>query len=563
METSETYGLTEASLRDKEQQEKVLKEFELQRKIRQTVVPTDDVKVRILLRHLGEPITLFGEREMERRERLKKLFATRESELDFSALTNVIEPPGSTLADSDALPPRPTEIFYTEGIPGLRAARLAIAEYSLPRAQRRLDLARHLYADVEASKSFLRRMDTAAQSMREMSEFCSEIAGARPLAACQFSPDASMLAVGDWDGCLSVFEPLTCRKLWQTRVSSNRLTGLSWHPLFSAIDGSSRRSDVRHGLSHHHNNSNDISHDNGNNGDDGLGSRRSEGGVPAQATPPQTPRPVALATGDLDGRVKLWDAAGHCLKSLEGHTARCTGVSFHPMGAHVASGSYDLTWRLWDVDTGVCVLEQEGHSRPVYSVAFHPDGSLACSAGLDAYGRIWDLRTGRSLCLLEGHLQGLLCADFAADGWRVVTAGLDRTARVWDLRKRKCLYTIPGHVAAISTAKFEKETGSFLMTSSYDGLVKIWSGRDYRLIKTLASHENKVFCADFAPAAAVLADGVVGRRGAEEVGIEEVGIEGVGIEGVGIKGEKEGDDVIMGKGLSATQRPSSSSSSSS
>lgn len=32
--------------------------------MRQTVVPTDDGKVRQLLRQLGEPITLFGEREV-------------------------------------------------------------------------------------------------------------------------------------------------------------------------------------------------------------------------------------------------------------------------------------------------------------------------------------------------------------------------------------------------------------------------------------------------------------------------------------------------------------------
>jgi len=52
-----------------------------------------------------------------------------------------------------------------------------------------------------------------------------------------------------------------------------------------------------------------------------------------------------------------------------------------------ATASYDMTWRLWDSETGSCLMEQEGHSRQVYSVAFHPDGSLAGSVGLDAYGK--------------------------------------------------------------------------------------------------------------------------------------------------------------------------------
>ncbi len=54
----------QSSQRGKEEQEKILAEFELRRKVRATVVPTDDGKVREMLRQLEEPITLFGEREV-------------------------------------------------------------------------------------------------------------------------------------------------------------------------------------------------------------------------------------------------------------------------------------------------------------------------------------------------------------------------------------------------------------------------------------------------------------------------------------------------------------------
>lgn len=73
-----------------------------------------------------------------------------------------------------------------------------------------------------------------------------------------------------------------------------------------------------------------------------------------------------------------------------------------------ATASYDMTWRLWDIETGSCLMEQEGHSRQVYSVAFHPDGSLAGSVGLDAYGEqklAWThcQQDGISLCFLGGR----------------------------------------------------------------------------------------------------------------------------------------------------------------
>lgn len=53
----------------------LLEEFERRRKARQINVSTDDVEVKKNLRHLNEPICLFGEGPAERRRRLKDLLA--------------------------------------------------------------------------------------------------------------------------------------------------------------------------------------------------------------------------------------------------------------------------------------------------------------------------------------------------------------------------------------------------------------------------------------------------------------------------------------------------------
>lgn len=154
-----------------------------------------------------------------------------------------------------------------------------------------------------------------------------------------------------------------------------------------------------------------------------------------------------------------------------------------------ATASYDMTWRMWDVESGACLLEQEGHSRAVYAIGFHPDGSLAASAGLDAIGegvamfqhrwrirasaplshihvsprpslsaappclapaallagltrrsappsplrpagRVWDCRTGRSILTLEGHVKQILALDFSPNGYQVVTGSDDHTCKV-------------------------------------------------------------------------------------------------------------------------------------
>ena len=54
----------QASNAERLEQEKLLQEYELKRKAKSVVVPTDDAKVRSMLRSLNEPVTLFGEREV-------------------------------------------------------------------------------------------------------------------------------------------------------------------------------------------------------------------------------------------------------------------------------------------------------------------------------------------------------------------------------------------------------------------------------------------------------------------------------------------------------------------
>ena len=58
-----------------ERQAKLMQQLEAQRRARTIVVPTLDADVRTKLRSIGKPITLFGERPENRRDRLKRILA--------------------------------------------------------------------------------------------------------------------------------------------------------------------------------------------------------------------------------------------------------------------------------------------------------------------------------------------------------------------------------------------------------------------------------------------------------------------------------------------------------
>ncbi|KAF6260005.1 WD40-repeat-containing domain protein [Scenedesmus sp. NREL 46B-D3] len=475
-----TFELTEASRRQQEEQEKLLRDFELRRRIRSTVVPTDDGKVRSMLRALGEPVTLFGEREMERRERLRKHLAEREAAGEGA-------PDGAPLIGQVVVEEAEMQrqLFYTEGDEALLAARKAIAAWSLPRAAERLAAQKRQQADLQGLQALDAARKASESAARRLAQVSSEIGDDRPIQGVQFSPDGSVVATCGWGGSVALWTAdASCKRVWAFRAAAERLTGLAWHPHARptlhlqqqkpAGDAAAAAAAAAEGM----------------NGQEGPGA------AAAAAGGSET---VALATGCADGTAALWTEDGKLLRKLQGHTDRLARVAFHPMGHHLATASFDTTWRLWDAETGACLMEQEGHSRQVYAVAFHPDGSLAGSAGLDAYGRIWDCRTGRCVFTLAGHVKQIIALDFAPDGYHVATGGDDHTVKIWDLRKRRSSYTIPAHTSLVSTVRWQPGSGHVLLTAGYDCQAKLWSSRDWKLLKVLAGHEGKIMAADMCP----------------------------------------------------------------
>lgn len=428
---TEDYEISEESRLARERHEKAVQDLLMKRRAFAMAVPTNDVSVRARLRRLGEPVTLFGEREMERRDRLREIMLKLDNEGQLERLLKAHEEEQQVTAipaEDDGPQVYP---FYTEGSQELLDARKKIAKYSLVRAASRLERARRRRIDPDEDEE-AEAMEVVGQARDLMLE-CSEIGDDRPLTGCSFSHDGTLLATCAWSGITKIWSMPQVSKKTTLKGHTERATDV----VFSPVD-------------------------------------------------------KILATASADRTAKLWKSDGSLLKSFDGHLDRLGRIAFHPSGKYLGTSSFDKTWRLWDIDTGIELLLQEGHSRSVYAVCFHPDGSLAASCGLDSLVRVWDLRTGRSILALEGHVKPVLGICFSPNGFRLASGGEDNTCRIWDLRKRKCEYTIPAHSNLISQVKYEPQEGYFLATSSFDTKAVVWSAQDFRPIKTLSGHESKV-----------------------------------------------------------------------
>ena len=421
-------------------------------------VPTNDEQVRLELRRIGEPITLFGEDRADRRARLIALRTAQ------AAGEELLPDAPSPNGEADAA----EEEFYTEGSDALLAARQAIARYSLPRAQARI--AAQKRESTIPLRTHIKHRKALKERLQQFELWGSQLAGERPVGIARFAPNSELIAAGNWAGGIKLLDVPNLNDTKTLRGHKDRVGGIAWRP----------------------------------------GATLSAANV--------EPGALNLASGGGEGSVNLWSLEQDTpLATLEGHSDRVCRVEFHPSGKYLASASYDTTWRLWDLETSTELQLQEGHSRGVFAVSFNSDGSLLASAGLDSFGRIWDLRSGRTVMIIEGHIREIYALDWGVDGYRVLSGSGDGFVKCWDLRNVRNSGGVGAHKSVVSDLRWFKGTygiaqdfdmeqdagevtpkkaGTFFVSSGFDNNVNVFSMDDWALVKTLSGHSGNVLSTD-------------------------------------------------------------------
>src|SRR5439155_1250965 len=87
-----------------------------------------------------------------------------------------------------------------------------------------------------------------------------------------------------------------------------------------------------------------------------------------------------LATGAVDGLVRIWDLRKGAYRDWAGHTGTVVALAYTPTGTLV-SASADRTVRLWDSKGEARVLR--GHDGDITSMRLSPDGAHAVTASAD------------------------------------------------------------------------------------------------------------------------------------------------------------------------------------
>lgn len=190
----------------------------------------------------------------------------------------------------------------------------------------------------------------------------------------------------------------------------------------------------------------------------------------------------SLATGDVDGTVRLWDVATGKELFHRGNKRRVASVCFSPDGKVLAVGGGKA--QFWDVSSGELLRELSGEQTPwiAETIAFSPDGKIVAAGGRTGPLYLWEMATGQQLQRLNDWPD---CLAFSPDGKTLATGDSRCMIHLWDVAtgKERASAVFPGqgsiHWLAVS------DNGLVAVPSS--GGATLWEAATGREIRSFES----------------------------------------------------------------------------
>jgi WD40 repeat protein len=108
----------------------------------------------------------------------------------------------------------------------------------------------------------------------------------------------------------------------------------------------------------------------------------------------------------------------------------------------------------------------------------------------DDTARIWDPLTGGELLIFR-HPDNVVGLAFSPDSKYLVTSSFDGSVRLWEVSSGKEVRRFAGHTVAAFGATFSPD-GKYILTSGRDGTARLWDVQTGQEVRRFTGHRSEV-----------------------------------------------------------------------
>ena len=240
-----------------------------------------------------------------------------------------------------------------------------------------------------------------------------------------------------------------------------------------------------------------------------------------------SPDAKILASGDLGGKVILWDLDSRLqkpkkkkstlpglLRSITGdrssktndrrensamieHTLSIEGLDFTPDSRRLVTGSQDGAAIVWEAETRNRLFTVNGHTGTVKALAFLEDDKTLISARADGTLRIWETDTGNQQLIPIKHERSIFCMALSADRKMVAIGGVGNDVHLWNADTKNFVATFKtGHPNYVDTLAFSPDD-KILASGSRDRKVELWDVANHQRLSILDGYTDGIISMTF------------------------------------------------------------------
>jgi len=196
-----------------------------------------------------------------------------------------------------------------------------------------------------------------------------------------------------------------------------------------------------------------------------------------------SPDGKSIASGSDDLTIRIWDAlTGKRVSTCAGciRYDRCVqSICWSPDGKQLVSADEDQRVCIWDTTNGTLLLEHREYVGKVKSlwadcaVAWSPDGAKIAFAGVAGEAMVWNAHSGHMIAIYKGHQRVVNALAWSPDSRYIATAGNDKTVQVWHAASGKHALTYDKHPGGVRAVIWSPRGGQ-IASGGDDRKVRIW-----------------------------------------------------------------------------------------